>query len=183
MSSAINLKKRSIGVNFNAAGQAEINLWAPFAKSVMLLLSDKNKCPLKEASYGYWHLTTAILKPGDTYQFVLDDGKPLPDPASLVQPKGVHEPSQTFDLQSFVWDDKSWQNISLNNYIFYEVHTGAFTTEGTFTSLEAKLDYLKELGITAVELMPVAQFPGNRNWGYDGVFPLPSKIPTAARKH
>ena len=169
----LDLKKRNIGVNFNAKGEAEIKLWAPKAKSAELLLTATNKKhPLKEASYGYWLLTTLDLKPGGLYQFVLNGEKPLPDPASLSQPESVHGASQAIDLSAFKWDDESWQNYPLAEYLLYELHTGTFTTEGTFAGIEQKLDYLKELGITAIEIMPVAQFPGSRNWGYDGVFPF-----------
>jgi len=168
----LNLKNRIIGVNFNANGAA-IKLWAPLAKSVGLLLTDSNeKYLLKEASYGYWQLETSVLKPGDLYQFVLDGEKELPDPASLSQPEDVHGPSQAIDFQDFEWTDEDWGNIPLADHVLYELHTGTFTPEGTFASLETKLDYLKDLGITAIEIMPVAQFPGERNWGYDGVFPF-----------
>ncbi|MEX8546636.1 MAG: malto-oligosyltrehalose trehalohydrolase [Mucilaginibacter sp.] len=169
----LNLKQRSIGVNFNARGEAEVKLWAPKAKSAELLLTANNKkYPLKEASYGYWILTTPELKPGDLYQFVLNGEKPLPDPASLSQPESVHGASQAIDLSAFVWGDQDWQNYPLAEYLLYELHTGTFTPQGTFAGIEQKLDYLKELGITAIEIMPVAQFPGDRNWGYDGVFPF-----------
>ncbi len=167
----INLKKRAIGVNFNTNG-AEIKLWAPLAKSVELLLTGTNKkYPLKEASYGFWQLETDDLKPGGLYKFVLGGEKELPDPASLSQPESVHGPSQAVDVQ-FDWTDQDWGNLPLEDYIFYELHTGTFTPEGTFAGIEQKLDYLKELGITAIEIMPLAQFPGERNWGYDGVFPF-----------
>ncbi|MGI4728836.1 MAG: malto-oligosyltrehalose trehalohydrolase [Janthinobacterium lividum] len=167
----INLKKRTIGVNFNA-DQAEIKLWAPLAKSVDLWLIETNKkYPLKEASYGFWELETDVLKPNDLYLFVLDREKELPDPASLSQPESVQGPSQAIDVQ-FDWTDQNWKNHELNDYILYELHTGTFTSEGTFAAIEQKLNYLKELGINAIELMPVAQFPGKRNWGYDGVFPF-----------
>lgn len=170
---AIELKKRGIGINFNVQGEAEIKLWAPKAKTVELMLTANNKkYPLKEASCGYWLLTTTDLKPGDLYQFVLDGKKPLPDPASLAQPESVHGASQAVDLSAFDWSDESWKNYPLSDYILYELHTGTFTPQGTFAGIEQKLDYLKELGITAIEIMPVAQFPGARNWGYDGVFPF-----------
>lgn len=169
----LHLKKRTVGVNFNADGEAEIKLWAPLAKSAELLLNKNNeKHALKEASYGYWQLTTNTLKPNDLYQFVLDGKQPLPDPASLSQPESVHGASRAIDVCSFNWTDQSWENYSLKDYVLYELHTGTFTPEGTFAGIESKLDYLKELGITAIEIMPVAQFPGGRNWGYDGVFPF-----------
>ncbi|MGI4750418.1 MAG: malto-oligosyltrehalose trehalohydrolase [Janthinobacterium lividum] len=167
----LNLKKRTIGVNFNV-DKAEIKLWAPLAKSVeLLLISNNKKYPLKEALYGYWELETKALKPGDLYKFVLNGDKELPDPASLSQPESVHGPSQVIDLQ-FDWTDQDWENHPLADYIFYELHAGTFTSEGTFASLESKLNYLKDLGVTAIEIMPVTQFPGERNWGYDGVFPF-----------
>ncbi|RYE09491.1 MAG: malto-oligosyltrehalose trehalohydrolase [Sphingobacteriaceae bacterium] len=167
----LNLKKRNIGVNFNQ-DIAEIKLWAPLAKSVdLLLIKSSKKYPLKEAFYGFWQLETDVLKHQDLYRFVLNGNQELPDPASLSQPESVHAPSQAVDL-AFNWTDQNWANIDLKDYIFYEIHTGTFTPEGTFAAIEQKLDYLKDLGITAIELMPIAQFPDERNWGYDGVFPF-----------
>ncbi|GAB3255680.1 malto-oligosyltrehalose trehalohydrolase [Larkinella harenae] len=95
-----------------------------------------------------------------------------PDPASLAQPEGVHGPSEAIDTTSFEWHDQNWANYDLEEYILYELHTGTFTPEGTFAAIVSKLDYLKSLGINAIEIMPIAQFPGARNWGYDGVFPF-----------
>ena len=108
-------------------------------------------------------------RPGDTYCFAFDDGRTRPDPVSRSQPHGVHGPSQVVDPDAFSWSDEDWRGIALEDYIFYELHTGTFTPDGTFDGVISKLDYLRELGITAIELMPVAEFPGNRNWGYDGV--------------
>ncbi len=107
--------------------------------------------------------------PGDTYSFVFDDGRSRPDPASRSQPHGVHGPSQIVDPEAFDWSDQDWQGIALEDFIFYELHTGTFTPQGTFAGVASKLGYLRDLGITAIELMPVAEFPGSRNWGYDGV--------------
>ena len=166
------IEHRSFGVNFNEPGVASIRLWAPHAKQVALRLADrKADLPLEKAAYGYWELITGQLKPGDKYQFVLDD-KTLPDPASLSQPEGVHGPSKVIDLKDFNWYDSEWKNPAQDKYIIYELHTGTFTDEGTFLGIERKLDHLVSLGITAIEIMPVAQFPGERNWGYDGVFPF-----------
>ena len=106
------------------------------------------------------------------YRVQLDNNSPSPDPTSLAQPGGVHGPSQALCLSSFAWSANDWNNIPLEDYIIYELHTGTFTEEGTFSGLEKKLGHLKDLGITAIEIMPVAQFPGSRNWGYDGVFPF-----------
>ena len=108
-------------------------------------------------------------RPGDRYRFILDGSKERPDPCSRFQPEGVHGPSEIVDPDSFAWSDANWKGIALNDYIFYELHVGTFTPEGTFDGVCSKLEYLRDLGVTAVELMPVAEFPGRRNWGYDGV--------------
>jgi len=159
------------GVRFNSEGQAEIAVWAPLATTVAICLYKNNKkIDLEPESYGYWLLTTTALHPGDWYKFVLD-GEEFPDPASLSQPEGVHSFSQAVDLTAFKWTDDQWKHLPLEKYIFYELHVGTFTPEGNFEALQKKLPYLKKLGITAIELMPVAQFPGSRNWGYDGVYP------------
>ncbi|GAA3986001.1 malto-oligosyltrehalose trehalohydrolase [Mucilaginibacter dorajii] len=165
-----NIINRTIGVNFNNLGLADVLVWAPFTDKVLLKLADEELAIIKQ-EHGYFSLTTNKLKPGDQYQFVVN-GKSLPDPASLLQPGGVHGPSAAFDLKAFAWTDADWQNIPLSNYIFYELHSGTFSADGTFKGIEDKLDYLVDLGITAIEIMPVSQFPGSRNWGYDGVFPF-----------
>jgi maltooligosyltrehalose trehalohydrolase len=167
----INVNKRTVGINFNN-GEATVVLWAPLLREAAInLIHQNNILSLTQQEYGYWHLTTNQIKPGDRYKFVLDNDQQFPDPASLAQPEGVHGPSEAIDITDFTWTDADWQNIPLRDYILYELHTGTFTPEGTFTALEEKLDYLKELGVNAIEIMPVAQFPGSRNWGYDGVFP------------
>lgn len=163
--------KRSIGINFDKSGQAEILVWAPYAKKAEIALADKTSIPLQKAEHGYWTEVTNKIKAGDLYKVKID-GKEFPDPASLSQPNGVHEASQAIDLHNHRWQDSQWKNIPLEEYILYEVHAGTFTPEGTFEEIEAKLDYLKSLGVNAIEIMPVAQFPGNRNWGYDGVLPF-----------
>jgi maltooligosyltrehalose trehalohydrolase len=167
---ALSINNRSIGVNFNSSGIAEIKLWSPNAEQVSIKLKTQT-LSLDKDEHGYWILNTDRVKPGDEYWFEVN-GKPLPDPASLSQPEGVHGPSEAFDVNAFNWTDNQWQNIPLADYIFYELHTGTFTPGGTFKDIEHELDYLIELGITALEIMPVAQFPGDRNWGYDGVFPF-----------
>lgn len=102
----------------------------------------------------------------------MDDISQYPDPASRFQPDGVHGPSQIVDPDRFDWEDGNWQGLSLKDYIIYELHVGTFTEEGTFQAIIPRLEYLKKLGITVIELMPVSQFPGGRNWGYDGVYPF-----------
>jgi len=116
-----------------------------------------------------FELTVPDARAGDTYSFLFEDGRLRPDPVSRSQPHGVHGPSQVVDPDAFAWSDQDWRGIALADYILYELHIGTFTREGTFESAISKLAYLKDLGITAVELMPVGEFPGARNWGYDQV--------------
>jgi len=166
------INKRSIGVNIDNDGKTNVLLWAPNVKEAGIrICKDRKDIPLQKADYGYWKLETTELKEGDKYKFILDGEKFLPDPASLSQPDGVHEASEVFNLKGFKWADERWKNFDLEDYLIYELHTGTFSPEGTFEGIAKKIDYLKDLGITAIEIMPVAQFPGSRNWGYDGVFP------------
>ena len=165
-------KARTTGVNFDEKGTASIVVWAPKASSVdVFLVARQHTVALEKEEYGYWSLHTKEVKPGDEYLIVLDGKKKFPDPASLSQPEGVHGASKAVDLKAFHWTDSDWKNRDLASYLIYELHTGTFTGEGTFAAMESKLDYLVDLGITAIEIMPVAQFSGDRNWGYDGVFP------------
>lgn len=147
-------------------------MWAPEAKEVALkTVGGGAPLGLTKEEYGYWTATTASLRPGDKYKLLLDGEKELPDPASLAQPEGVHGASQAIDLAAFRWTDSDWKNTPLEDYLIYELHTGTFSPEGTFRGIEERLEYLVDLGITAIEIMPVSQFPGERNWGYDGVYP------------
>ena len=166
------MKNRTLGINFNTSGEAEVLLWAPKVKKAEILSKESGKkIPLEEQEYGYWSATTSAIKPGDRYLFTLDGEKDRPDPASLAQEDTVHGCSIAKDLKAYQWQDANWQNHSLEKYIIYELHTGTFSPEGDFEGIEKKLDYLRDLGINAIEIMPVAQFPGGRNWGYDGVLP------------
>ncbi|WP_210464814.1 malto-oligosyltrehalose trehalohydrolase [Rufibacter roseolus] len=168
----IDVSKRTLGVTFNPQGLAEILVWAPKAEQVEICLNNGNTIiPLRKGEFGYWYETTDQVEPGDTYKFRIDEDQEYPDPASLSQPESVHGPSQAVDVDKFKWTDDQWKNLPLEEYVMYELHTGTFSPDGTFAGLEQKLDYLKELGVNAIEIMPVAQFPGDRNWGYDGVFP------------
>jgi len=120
---------------------------------------------------GYYRLLVPEVAPGTRYRYLLNGSKSRPDPASRFQPDGVHGPSEVVD-PSFPWTDQAWVNPPLAEYVFYELHAGACSAEGTLAAIIQRLPYLKDLGVTAIELMPVAQFPGSRNWGYDGVFPF-----------
>ena len=118
---------------------------------------------------GYFAAGAADIPAGQRYGFRLDGGALRPDPASRWQPEGVHQPSAVWDA-SFAWTDGSWSGVPRNDLVIYELHVGTFTPEGTFAAVIPRLGQLKELGVTAIELMPLAQFPGTRNWGYDGVY-------------
>jgi maltooligosyltrehalose trehalohydrolase len=169
----IDINRRMIGINFKSNGAAEVLVWAPKVEKLSIdLIEAGTSLPLHKQEYGYWSLETEDIKPGTHYKFLLNDEAAHPDPASLSQPGGVHNASEAIDLTSYKWQADDWNNIDLQDYIFYELHTGTFTSEGTFKALEQKLNYLKDLGVNAIEIMPVAQFPGERNWGYDGVFPF-----------
>jgi len=172
----IDIHKRRIGVNFTEEN-ARILLWAPNVDQVSLKISQLDSTlPLIKEAFGYWSLDTSELRADQRYGFELisNNGTSVikPDPATVFQPDGIYEFSQAYDISSFPWTDENWKGNPLASYIIYELHTGTFSSEGTFNGIEQKLDYLIDLGITAIEIMPVSQFPGNRNWGYDGVFPF-----------
>ncbi len=164
---------RSLGVNFQPGHEPSVMIWAPFAKKISLHVAGKNNITLHQKQYGYWQASCPGLKPGDRYLININGENTFPDPASLSQPDGVREPSECIDLNEIRnIHDEHWTGISTRDLIIYELHVGTFTPEGTFLALQQKLDYLKNLGINAIEIMPVASFPGTRNWGYDGVFPF-----------
>lgn len=119
---------------------------------------------------GYWS-ALADVPPDSLYTFTLDGKIDRPDPASHYQPQGVHGPSQVID-HNFRWDDGNWKGIKLEEMLIYELHIGTFTSQGDFQSIIPRLDDLIDLGVNTIELMPVAQFPGERNWGHDGAYPF-----------
>jgi maltooligosyltrehalose trehalohydrolase len=160
---------RQVGLVFSE-NITTIKIWSPLANSVSIKFND-NVLALNKEALGYWALETCEIGLGDRYQFQIDDIL-IPDVYSLSQPNGVQGASEVFDTSIFKWTDSNWKNIALSDYIFYELHTGTFTSQGTFEGIISKLDYLVTLGITVIEIMPVAQFSGDRNWGYDGVFPF-----------
>ncbi|PWE00296.1 malto-oligosyltrehalose trehalohydrolase [Marinilabilia rubra] len=146
-------------------------VWAPGAQTVSIVSRFNEKHYLNQSAYGYWEANDLPLVEGDTYEVCLNDDKTFPDPASLSQPRGVHGPSMVTDLASYSWNDDDWNGLDIQKPIIYELHTGTFSKEGTFHGIIDQLPYLRELGINTIELMPATQFPGNRNWGYDGVYP------------
>ena len=166
------LEKRTIGLNFSNDGSSEFCLWAPSAENIELIINDDLILKAEKKDYGFWNLKTKGINPGDSYLVRMNQSEIFPDPASLSQPEGVNGPSVAYDLPDFSWEDKQWKGIKDEGNIFYELHTGTFTEPGTFEGIAGKIEYLKELGINIIEIMPVSQFPGTRNWGYDGVYPF-----------
>jgi maltooligosyltrehalose trehalohydrolase len=149
-------------------------VWAPAANdlSVHVVAEAGRVVPMRKSDSGYFQAEISDLAPDARYFYRFGDGRDRPDPASRFQPEGVHGPSQVVDLNNFPWSDSSWTGLDLDKTVFYELHVGTFTAEGTFEAIIPRLAELRELGITTIELMPVAQFPGARNWGYDGVQPF-----------
>ncbi len=144
-------------------------VWAPERTSVSLALREGSRnIPMDPEKNGYFSTFLEGIRPGTTYFYLLNGERLRSDPVSRSQPDGVHGPSQVVDPNEFEWEDQEWRGILKEEMILYEIHTGTFTDKGTFDSVVPFLDYLVELGVTAIELMPVAQFPGERNWGYDG---------------
>jgi maltooligosyltrehalose trehalohydrolase len=126
--------------------------------------------PTDPLADGYHRATIKTLTPGSEYFYKIDGVRDLPDPASRFQPQGVHGPSRIVDPEAFRWTDGKWNGIPLGRSIFYELHVGTYTSEGSFDAVIPHLQELAALGVTTIELMPIAQFPGSRNWGYDGVY-------------
>lgn len=162
----------SHGAIYLGNNQCDFRVWAPYLSQVdvHIVAPEERLVPLERRKNGYFCRKVENVPPGTRYFFRLDGKKERPDPASRYQPEGVHGPSEVTD-PSFPWEDLCWFGIPLRNYVIYELHVGLFTPEGTFEALIAHLDWLNDLGVTAIELMPIAQFPGSRNWGYDGAYP------------
>lgn len=163
---------RDIGINFLEGGRCEVTVWAPLVDSLSLkvIRPRETLIPMEKKDRGYWSVVTPDLVPGAEYFYRINGKTDRPDPVSAYQPQGPHNPSRAVDHKSFTWSDGAWKGIPLEEMIIYELHVGTFTPDGTFEALISKLDYLCQLGVTAVEIMPVSQFPGSRNWGYDGTY-------------
>ncbi|HET9840222.1 MAG TPA: malto-oligosyltrehalose trehalohydrolase [Candidatus Angelobacter sp.] len=150
----------------------EFRVWAPAARSVTLrLMNAQGTRDLPMLREGEDFALQTAARAGDRYLYLVDDDKPVADPVSRLLPEGVHGPTEIIDPEAFNWTDAAWRGCPLRDYVIYELHIGAFMLEGTFDAAIAKLPYLKKLGVTVIEIMPVAAFPGTRNWGYDGVSP------------
>lgn len=162
-----------IGADYLGDGRCEFSVLAPNLESVavQIVSPQERLLPMQKDEWGYWKTTAEGVEPGTLYFYQLN-GDNRPDPASHFQPKDVHEASEVVDHSQMQWSDANWSGIPLEEMIIYELHVGTFTPEGTFEAIIPRLNDLKELGVNAIEIMPVAQFPGDRNWGYDGVYPF-----------
>jgi maltooligosyltrehalose trehalohydrolase len=161
------------GAECHEDGSVRFRLWAPAARQVELCLTGAKGSPLllNPRDNGWFEVVTDAAGPGSQYKFRIDDAQEVPDPASRFQPEDVHGPSEVVNPEAFDWCDQEWMGRPWEDVVIYELHVGAFSSSGIFSGVQDRLDYLSDLGITALELMPVADFPGQRNWGYDGVFP------------
>ena len=168
------LQTVKIGADYQPDGTCHFDVWAPAREEVTLkIVSPRERwISMERVDRGYWEAIVTDLSPDTQYLYRLDGDKERPDPASHFQPGGVHGPSQVVDHHRFGWLDHAWKGLELAEMIIYELHVGAFTPSGTFEAIIPRLKDLKALGVSAIEIMPVAQFPGERNWGYDGVYPF-----------
>ena len=157
------------GAEYLGDGEARFTLWAPAAETVDLVLEGET-LPMRRDDGGIFSLTTGAA-PASRYRYRIDGGQEVPDPASRYQPEDAHGPSQLVDPAAFVWEDEGWRGRPWHEAVLYELHVGSFTPQGTFNGVGERLDHLADLGVTGIELMPLSDFPGRRNWGYDGVLP------------
>jgi maltooligosyltrehalose trehalohydrolase len=161
--------KMPFGAEVQPDGSVRFRLWAPGQEAVSLVIEGSAVLPMQASHEGFFELTTDAARAGSRYRYQLQDGMPVPDPVSRYQPEDVHGPSVVIDPKAYAWCQAEWQGRPWTETVLYELHVGAFSEEGTFDGLRRRLDHLVDLGVTAVELMPLAEFPGARNWGYDGV--------------
>ena len=150
-------------------------VWAPKAESMSVEIMSADGRVLREVALSpcdeqFFHGHDPIGAAGDLYKFRLHGAESLPDPASRYQPEGVHGPSMVVDPRAFTWTDSEWKTPSYRDLVIYELHVGAFTTRGSFRSAIDRLQHIRDLGATAIELMPIGEFAGGRNWGYDGAY-------------
>jgi maltooligosyltrehalose trehalohydrolase len=163
-------RRLPIGAEPLPGGGVRFRVWAPRRERVAVVLEDTGtSLPLQREGRGYFAGTLPEARPGSRYRYQLDGGAAFPDPASRFQPEGPHGPSEVVDSHDFAWTDHGWRGLQLAGQVLYELHVGTFTREGTWAAAEHELPYLADLGVTAIEVMPVAEFPGRFGWGYDGV--------------
>src|SRR6202167_1790929 len=164
-------RKENLGVQLLGEDACSFLVWAPHANRVDVCIGEPpaRAIPMQAVGGGYFHIVAKGISSGAFYRYRLNNEKERPDPASRYQPRGVHGPSQVVE-HLFRWNDSRWTGLPIEKYVLYEIHVGTFTPQGTFDAIIPRLATLKNLGVTAIELMPVAQFPGDRNWRYDGVY-------------
>src|SRR5579871_10074 len=148
------------GAELLSDGSVRFRLWAPKANEVVLILEDGREegYPLTRLADGWFELTTREASRNSKYRFQIDGGLKVPDPASRFQPQDVHGASEVIDADAFLWRDESWKGRPWEEAVIYELHVGTFSEEGTYRGLEQKLDYLRDLGVTAIELMHLSDF-------------------------
>ncbi|MBO0858073.1 MAG: malto-oligosyltrehalose trehalohydrolase [Chloracidobacterium sp.] len=163
-----------IGARYAGGGGCEFVVWAPQAREIAVKIDSPGvgMIPMDRDEWGYWRAQAEEILPGAQYLYRINNDEERPDPASHFQPLGVHGPSGVVAHGEFAWSDHAWTGVPQERLVIYELHTGVFTPEGTFEAIIPRLAELHALGVTAIELMPVAEFPGERNWGYDGVYPF-----------
>jgi maltooligosyltrehalose trehalohydrolase len=160
------------GAELTSDGLVRFRLWAPGAKRVdVSLIEGARLLPMSPLEGGWFELITDKARAGSLYRYRINGEHSVPDPASRRNPQDVHGPSEVIDPTEFEWTDAGWKNRPWHEAVLYELHVGTFSPQGTFAGVEAKLDHLVALGVTAIEIMPIADFPGQRGWGYDGVLP------------
>jgi maltooligosyltrehalose trehalohydrolase len=171
MSVVIGERRLPCGAEPQKGGGVHVRVWAPASRQVHLVAADDQagRWPLDRDSDGYHTAYIAELRTGDRYWFILDGGRLRPDPCSRFQPDGPHGPSQVVDPSLFPWTDRDWKGVAPDRNTLYELHVGTFTPEGTWRAAMGELPHLAQLGITIIEMMPVAEFAGGFGWGYDGV--------------
>ena len=177
------ISNASLGASYLGDGRCHFQVWAPLAARVEVHLLDApdRYAALEPRAYGYYEATVEGVTPGAQYRFRLDGDKEYSDTASRFQPQGVHGPSQVTE-PAFPWRDGGWSGITMAEQIIYELHIGTFTAEGTFEAAIERLPDLIALGVTAIEIMPLAQFPGDRNGATTASSPTLRSTPTAAQR-
>ena len=156
------------------SGAVRFRLWAPAALGVSLRLVDSGlpDLPMQVEKEGWFSIETDLAHAGSRYLYVIDRSQAVPDPVSRFQPDGVHRASEVIDPAAFDWRDADWRGRPWREAVFYELHVGTFTRAGSYAGVTEKLEHLADLGVTAIELMPLSEAPGRHNWGYDGAYPF-----------
>src|SRR5688572_27284227 len=163
-------RRLPVGAEMQKGGGVHFRVWAPRRRTVEVV-QEGGGAPVRldPERDGYFSGLVPHAEAGLRYRYRLDGGQPLPDPASRFQPDGPHGPSQVVDPGRFAWTDREWRGVEPRGQVLYEMHIGTFTAEGTWEAAVRELPALAELGVTVLEVMPVAEFPGRFGWGYDGV--------------